>query len=84
MPMQELPASLSPREAETMAYEERMFDKQAAFQLRQLEIESKWASWFKIPLTIIKLPVYVLFSIAYIVSVARGKELSENFWRFMR
>lgn len=74
----------TPREAEQMAYDERMFDKQAEFQLEQLRIEAKWGSWFRIPLTIIKLPVYCLFGIGFILSTVTKHELPENFWRFMR
>lgn len=84
MAFQELPASLTPREAEQMAYEKEMFEKQAAFQLRQLELEAKWTSWLRIPVTIIKLPVYCLMAIGFIVGVAVKKDMPDDFWKLMR
>lgn len=76
--------ALTPKEFEQMQYEERMFDKQAAFQLEMAKYETKWASLFKIPITIIFLPVFCLMAIGYIISSARKHEPSENFWKFMR
>lgn len=79
---------LSPQE---MAYEREMFDKQTAFQLevKKLElevakIEAKWASWLKLPSQIIKLPLYVLLGIAYIVSMITKKEVPPAFWDLLK
>lgn len=84
MAMQSGGETLTPREYELQQYEKEMFEKQAAFQLEIAKLEAKWASWFKIPVTIIKLPVYCLFAIGFIIAIAKGKEPSENFWKFMR
>lgn len=79
---------LSPQE---MAYEREMFDKQTAFQLevKKLElevakIEAKWASWLKLPSQIIKLPLYILLGIAYIVSMITKKEVPKEFWNLLK
>lgn len=82
--MQQGGEQLTPREYETMAYEKEMFEKQAAYQLELAKYEAKWSSWLKLPITIIKLPVYCLFAFGYIIAVAKGKEPSENFWKFIK
>lgn len=83
--------TLTPRE--TMIHDWEVDERNAHMahekEIRQLEIEvmkieAKWSSWFKIPLTILKLPVYILFGVAYIVAVARKHEPSENFWKFLK
>lgn len=79
---------LTPQE---MAYEREMFDKQTAFQLKikelELEvakIEARWGSWLKLPGMIIKLPLYVLLGIAYIVSMITKKEVPKEFWDLLK
>lgn len=73
-----------------MRYEEMMFDKQAEFNIKikemELEItklEAKWSSWLNLPKTIIKLPVYCLMAIGYIISSIRNHEVSKDFWNFL-
>lgn len=51
---------------------------QAEIELKKLE--SKWASWLKIPLLIIKLPVFILFGFAYIVCAFTGYQPVKRFW----
>lgn len=82
---------LTPREAVLMEAErdENKLARQFELDRKRLEIELakldlKWGSWLKIPLTIIKLPVYILFGVAYVVAVARKHEPSDSFWRFLR
>lgn len=74
-----------------MAYEREMVDKQNAFHLeiKKLElevtkIEAKWASWLKLPSQIIKLPLYVLLGVAYIVSMITKKEVPKEFWDLLK
>lgn len=83
-------AQLTPKETQQMEYEERIFDKQTEYNLEakrmELEIakiEAQWSSWLSLPKTIIKLPVYILFAIAYIITVSLKKEPSESFWKFI-
>jgi hypothetical protein len=82
---------LSPREIQLHQYEKEMFELQAqqVLSVKQIELElakleSKLTSLLKIPLTLVKLPVYILFGVAYIVAVARKYEPGENFWRFLK
>ena len=82
---------LTPREYEEFNQRKEMFEMQAQHELavkeKELEVmrlEAKWSSWIKIPLTIVKLPVLLLFGIAQIVAVARKYELPEAYWRFIK
>jgi len=82
---------LTPREAVLLEAEkeEGRLVREHQLDLKRLDIEAtkletRWNIIFKIPLTIIKLPVYFLFGIAYIVSVGRKHELPDQFWNFMR
>jgi hypothetical protein len=55
-----------------------------SMELEVLKLENRWNAWFRIPLTIIKLPVLIVFAIGYVVAVGRGKDVSQNYWNFMR
>jgi hypothetical protein len=55
---------------------------QAQIELRRLE--AKWSSWLALPKTFIKLPVYLLFGLGYIVHAAKKQEPSKSFWRFLQ
>lgn len=83
--------TLTPREYEEWNQRKEFFELQAQHELavkeKELEVmrlEAKWSSWMKIPLTIVKLPVLLLFGIAQIVAVARKYELPEAYWRFIK
>jgi len=52
-------------------------------ELELARIEARWLSWLRIPVTIVKLPVYFVFGIAYCIAVARKHEPSDSFWRFV-
>jgi hypothetical protein len=53
-------------------------------ELELARIEARWLSWLRIPITVVKLPVYLMFAIAYCIAVARKHEPSEEFWRLLR
>lgn len=53
-------------------------------QLKLAELESKWATWLRIPITIIKLPVYVIMAFGFIVLSIRKKNPTEEFWKFIK
>lgn len=53
----------------------------AEIALKQLE--AKWSSWLRIPLTIIKLPAYILLAIGYLLDALRGNEPSKDFWKLL-
>lgn len=55
---------------------------EAEIELR--ELEAKWSSWLSIPKTIIKLPVYVLLGIGYIVLCIRKQKPTEAFWKLLK
>lgn len=83
--------TLTPREHQEFMNRKEFFELQAQHDLaiKDKEIalatlEAKWSSWLRIPLTIVKLPVLMVFGVAYCIAVARKFELGENFWRFMR
>lgn len=50
----------------------------AEIQLKTLEL--KWATWLRIPILILKLPLYLILGIAYIVSMVTKKEMPKRFW----
>lgn len=53
-------------------------------ELELARIEARWLSWLRIPVTIVKLPVYIVFGVAYCIAVARKHEPSDKFWQFLR
>lgn len=83
--------SFTPREIETMRYEAERADKEMAYgmEMKKLDIElqkleAKWSSWLRIPITIIKLPLYILMGIGYITHAIRKTEPSDNFWKLLK
>jgi hypothetical protein len=83
--------TLTAKESIEMDFAERKFDKEAAYNIEiaklNLEtdkLEAKWGAILKIPITIIKLPVYCLFGIAVIFSVVTKQKIDENFWRLLK
>lgn len=82
------PEQLTEREREMNEHEALMLDKQIehvqktkALELEMAKLEVRWTSWLK---TIIKLPVYILFGIAFCISMITKKEMPEDFWRFLK
>lgn len=53
-------------------------------ELELARIEARWLSWLRIPMTVVKLPVYIVFSVAYCIAVARRHEPSDKFWQFLK
>ena len=81
---------LTPREYTLMENEkeENRLNREHAVTIKRLDIqvsmlEAKWASWFALPKYIIKLPVLILFGIAYIASVIMKVTLPKEFWNFI-
>lgn len=82
---------VSPAEFERHQWKIDEFDKQAshAVQMKTLELEgdrlaAKITAWFKLPLYLIKLPVMLIMGVGAAITLARGKELSDKFWQFLR
>lgn len=82
----------TPREFDAMNHEKEMSELNYAHiqRLKQMELEAakleaKWASWIKLPKTLLLLPVYCLMAIGYIVSSFReDNEPGQNFWDLFR
>lgn len=82
---------VSPREYAGWQHEKEMLQLQIQHEqkIKELDlevrkIEAQFASWLKLPITIIKLPVYVLLSIAYIVQSFKKEPKSvQQFWDFI-
>lgn len=49
-------------------------------EIKLKELESKWSSWLRIPITIIKLPLLILLGFAYVCSMFTKKEMPKRFW----
>ena len=48
------------------------------------ELESRWESWIALPRYVIKLPVLLLFGLAYIAHAIRGTKPTPQFWEFLK
>lgn len=46
-------------------------------------LEAKWSSWLRLPGTLIKLPVYVLLAVGYIISVVTKQKAPPEFWKLI-
>lgn len=82
---------LTVREREQMEYDREMWAKQSehAIEIKKLEIEAlkldaKISSWLKLPISILKLPVYMLLGLGYIIHAIKGTEPSDNFWKLLK
>ena len=83
--------TLTPRELMEYEQHKEMFQAEAEYRLalkdKEMELarlEGKWSSWLRIPITLIKLPVYLVLAVAYCIAVARKHEVSEDFWRLLK
>lgn len=83
--------TLSTREIQEREYEKQAWEAQAEHQLRLkdkeievMKLEAKWASWIKIPVIIITLPVRILFVIPLSIYAATKQEVPEFYQRFFK
>lgn len=53
-------------------------------EIEHLKLESKLSAWYKIPITILKLPLYVLLGVGYVIHAIRKSEPSDKFWEFLK
>lgn len=82
---------LTPREYELYNQQKEMFELQTAHaeRIKRLDIEAakleaKITSWFKIPLSIIKLPLFILLVIPLSIYAARKEAVPEQLWRLLK
>jgi hypothetical protein len=54
----------------------------AAIELKRLE--AKWNTWLRLPALVIKLPVFLVLGVAYIVAVIRKVEPPKEFWGYLK
>lgn len=83
--------TLSVREIQEKEYEKEAWEKQAAHQLalkdKEIEVmklEAKWSSLLKLPLTIIKLPLLLLFVIPLTVYAVKRQPIPEQYWSLLK
>lgn len=84
-------SEITAREYETWAHEKEMWTLQAEHleRIKQLDIEAakleaRIVSWFKIPLTIIKLPLLILLVIPLSIYAARKQEVPAEYWKLLK
>jgi hypothetical protein len=82
---------LTAREREHMDHEKQMFALQAehtqkvkAMEFESVKVEAKWTNILRVPLAIVRLPLLVVFGVAYCIAMIRDREPTEDFWRIMR
>jgi hypothetical protein len=79
--------------------EEQRLAREHAVRMKQLELElarekhaadielkkleAKWSSWLRIPITIVKLPIYLILSFGYLLDSIRGNEPSRDYWKLL-
>lgn len=71
------------RQQDRIRYE-RHLQRMAVLEAETRHHEASWTNILKVPTTIIKLPVYMIFSIAYCISVVTKQELPAEFWKFIK
>lgn len=53
-------------------------------ELELARIEARWLSWLRIPVTILKLPLYIVLGVAVCIAVARKHEPPEKLWHLLK
>ena len=91
MPLHTMQAEMTSREREEFEQEKEASHIAAQYNIKMKEmelelarLETKWSSWMKIPVTLITLPIKLVMALAYIVAMIRGKEPSEDFWKYIK
>lgn len=55
-----------------------------AQELAVLKTQNSWGALLQVPITIIKLPLYMVLGIGFIVAMARRIDPGESFWDLLR
>lgn len=81
---------LTDREREEFEQEKTFAQLQSdhSLRLKELElevakIEAKWSVLLKIPVTLVKLPMLILFGFALIISTITKKDMPDRFWDYL-
>lgn len=90
MPITPKPEALTPREREEFDQEKALIELQSAHTLRLKELElaitkeeMRWTQLLKLPVVALKVPVWLIFGLAFVVAQIAGRELPQAFWDFM-
>lgn len=73
-----------------MRQEDAVKSRQHQEHLKDLEAEirsyeAKWTQLLRIPVLIVKLPLFILFGIAFCIATTKGTEISNNdYWKLLR
>lgn len=59
---------------------ERIRDK----ELELARLEARWLSWLRIPITVVKLPLYLLLGVAVCISVAKHKDVPDKLYSLLK
>ena len=76
---QQLKLKLADAQLSRKAQEQRL-----KLELEVRKVEAHAAQLWRIPITLIKLPVFILYGFGFIISVARNKEINTNFWNILK
>lgn len=55
-----------------------------AQELAVIKRQTSWGSLLQLPLTILKLPLYILLGVGFIVAMVRKHDPTEDFWSLLR
>lgn len=53
-------------------------------ELQVIKEQQKLDSWFKIPITIIKLPMYIVLGVGFIAAMIRKHDPGAEFWNLLK
>lgn len=59
-------------------------ESQERLKQKELEIAQLENKWLKLPLTIIKFPLYPILGVAFCICMARKYDPPESFWKLLR
>lgn len=82
---------VTPRDRQEHEWQVEILDKQLDHQ-RQMqeltnelaEIETRITAWFRVPILLVKLPVFLIMAIAYCIMAIRGDEADDKFWEYLK
>ncbi len=88
--MRQIRETLTPREQQQYENDKEIMrmqmDHQKEIRAMELQVErlsASFASWLKIPLFILSLPVKILLVIPVAIYAVRGKEVPEQLWKLL-
>lgn len=80
---EEIGKVLTPRETMMMDYDKEILQINIAHAEKMKQYELKWSNILRIPVIIVKMPLYLILGVAYCIACARKLEPSKSFWDFI-